>query len=340
YLRAYRFQTVDAGDGQTALELLKEHQDIQLVISDYNMPGMDGFTLLEKIRQTHSRAQLPFIGVSGANAPYLSARFIKLGANDFLAKPFSKEELYCRVLNSIEMLEYIAELHKLDETKNRFLGMAAHDLRNPINSISGFSGLLLETLEDKIDPQSLQFLKHINQSSDEMLSIVNDLLDINTIQAGRLEIKRERHNIAAILQDRVSLFDTMASRKQIELVFSSEFDDDVLVDRVRICQVLDNLISNAIKFTPSGGTVNVMLADNKQEVRIGVRDSGPGISSDDQKRLFVPYSRAAARPTGGEQSTGLGLAITKRIVEAHGGQVGIDSSLGKGAEFWVLLPKN
>lgn len=339
-LEAYRFQTIDAKDGEVAFQLLEEHPDIRLVISDYNMPGLDGFQLLEKIRQKWTRAELPFIGVSGNDAPFLSARFLKLGANDFLAKPFTREELYSRVLNNIEMLEFIQELKKLDEQKNRFLGMAAHDLRNPINGISGFSELLLELSADKLDAQEREFLGLIHQSSGEMLSIVNDLLDLNAIQTGNLEIRRKRDNLGDVINGRLKLFDTMAQQKGITLVFNRNTSEDILLDRIRISQVLDNLISNAVKFSPADSSIEIALDESGDSAVVSVRDSGPGISSDDLDKLFIPFSKASARPTGGEASTGLGLAITKRIVEAHGGRVTVESTLGEGSCFAFEIPRH
>ena len=339
-LHAYRFKVIDAKDGATAFQLIEEHTDIKLVISDYAMPNMDGFQLLEKIRQKRSRAALPFIGVSGTDTPFLSARFLKLGANDFLAKPFSREELYSRVVNNLEMLEYVERLKTLDQQKNSFLGMAAHDLRNPINSISGFSELLLDMSANKLDDQEREFLQLINQSSEDMLTIVNDLLDMNAIQSGKLEIKRTRNDLSLILRERLRLFDTMAQQKNITLTFVSDLEEKILVDRPRIHQVFDNLISNAIKFSPSGSSVAVALDNGDAECTVSIRDAGPGISDEDQEKLFKPFSKATARPTGGESSTGLGLAITKRIVEAHGGRVAIESSLGSGSVFVVEIPKN
>jgi two-component system sensor histidine kinase/response regulator len=341
YLQAYRFRTIDTKDAKTALELLEEHSDIHLVLSDYNMAGMDGYQLLEQIRRNKSRTELPFIGISGAGSPFLSARFIKLGANDFISKPVSREELYCRVINSIEMLEHIEELRELNSTKNRFLGMAAHDLRNPINGISGFSELLLETEAHELDDQAKQFLQLIHQSSEEMLTIVNDLLDINAIESGKLDIQRQREDLNAIVQGRLQLFDMMARQKNIRLSFFSEVDHDVLLDRSRIYQVLDNFISNAIKFSFQEGSVEVKLIRAADTIQVEIHDSGPGLSEDDQQKLFKPFSRAAARPTAGEKSSGLGLAITKRIVEAHGGEVGAKNrtDVERGAVFWFSLPE-
>ncbi|MFW6364073.1 MAG: hybrid sensor histidine kinase/response regulator, partial [Spirochaeta sp.] len=339
-LQAYRFQTIDARDGDTAYQLLQEYPDTRLVISDYNMPGMDGFQLLEKIRQKRSRTDLPFIGISGSDTPFLSARFLKLGANDFVAKPFTREELYSRVLNSVEMVEQVEELRRMNEQKNRFLGMAAHDLRNPINSISGFSGLLREITAPKLDEQEQEFLELIQQSANHMLSIVNDLLDMNAIQSGKLEIKRVRTNLRDVIAGRIRLFDTMAQQKGINLQFGHADGEEILFDPLRICQVLDNLISNAIKFSPADSEIHVDYTEHKEMCVITVRDQGPGIGPEDQEKLFQPFTKGSARPTGGEASTGLGLAITKRIIEAHGGSVSIQSELGEGSCFTVEIPRN
>jgi signal transduction histidine kinase len=339
-LRGYRFQVLDAPNGQVALELLSEHSDVKLVITDYAMPVMDGFVLTEKIRQKYTKNELALIGISGSKGTALSARFLKLGANDFLAKPFSNEEFYCRVIQNIETIEYIQKLKELNELKNKFLGIAAHDLRNPINAIYGFSELILDGLAGPLNEEQKEYLGIINKASEDMLNLVNDLLDVSVIESGKLEIKRRRASLYQLVRDQLKVHKLHAEQKNITIVPNLEQVPDALFDPERMTQVINNLLSNAIKFSPSGEVVIVSLTQEDSAIVFKVKDNGPGISPEDQEKLFGEFQRLSAKPTAGEKSTGLGLAIVKKIVEAHGGQIGVSSSPGQGAEFYVRLPIN
>jgi signal transduction histidine kinase len=339
-LQNYKFQTIDAPDGQVALELLNEHKDIKLVITDYEMPVMDGFTFVKKLRQIYSKEELSIIGISGIEKPSLSAKFLKLGANDFLAKPFAEEEFYCRVIQNLETLEAIQQLKELNALKNKFLGIAAHDLRNPINAISGFSELLLLGMAGDITDEQKEYLSIIKKAADDMLPLVNDLLDASVIESGRLEIKRKRVSMKQLVENQVRLHELYAEQKKINILKQLEDVPEILVDPDRIAQVVSNLLSNAIKFSPHGKEIVVSLLQEDDSVLLKVKDNGPGITDEDKKKLFGEFQRLSATPTGGEKSTGLGLAIVKKIVDVHGGTITVNSVPGEGAEFVVSLPVN
>ncbi len=227
-------------------------------------------------------------------------------------------------------------LERLNEEKNTLLGIAAHDLRNPIASIKGHAALLLEA---ELDPeQRRRALEAIGRVSEHMLSLVNDLLDVSVIESGRLELRRERCDLSALLERRVEFFRLLGERKAIRVVARLAPALELAVDPTRFEQVVDNLISNAVKYSPHGSTVEVELSPGERGAQLVVRDHGPGLSEEDQRRLFGTFQRLSAKPTGGERSTGLGLAITQRVVAAHGGTIAVASTPGEGATFTVLLP--
>ena len=339
-LRNYKFQPIDVPNGEIALQLLREHKDIKLMITDYEMPVMDGFTLVEKVRQIYSKEELPIIGISGNEKPSLSAKFLKLGANDFLAKPFGEEEFYCRVVQNMETFESIQKLRELNNLKNNFLGMAAHDLRNPINAISGFSELLLLGVAGNINDEQKEYLSIIKKASDDMLALVNDLLDVSVIESGRLEIKRKRGSMKQLIENQLRLHELYAEQKKITFIKNLEEVPDILFDPDRMAQVVSNLLGNAIKFSPQGKEIVVSLLRKDDSILLKVKDNGPGMTEEDKKKLFLEFQRLSASPTGGEKSTGLGLAIVKKIVEVHGGGIIVNSVSGQGAEFVVCLPMN
>ncbi len=229
------------------------------------------------------------------------------------------------------------KLVELNELKNKFLGMAAHDLRNPLASIGGFCEILLED-ENSLTEDQKEMLTIIHSASENMLSLVNDLLDVSIIESGKLKLERERGSLKKVLEDRIRLNKIVAQKKNIQLHSSITGITDILFDKNRTAQVIDNLISNAIKFSPLDSNIYIYLEKVGKMAKISVKDEGPGISPEDQSKLFGDFQKLSARPTGGEKSTGLGLAIVKKIVEAHQGTVEVQSQLGSGSTFSFTIP--
>ena len=227
-------------------------------------------------------------------------------------------------------------LKELNELKDQHLGIAAHDLRNPLSSIRGMSQMLVEMELDKNTRAS--FLQSIYSVSDQMLTLVDNLLDVAVIESGRFDLKITEENISKLVGERIELMAKNAERKEIRLITDLQEVTDSLFDAGRMRQVVDNLLSNAIKFSPSGSVVNVTCGQAGRILDITVTDQGPGIPSEDLDRLFDTFEKLSAQPTGGEKSTGLGLSIVKSIVDAHGGEIEVDSEVGKGATFKIHLP--
>ena len=241
-------------------------------------------------------------------------------------------------LRQAEIEAQNAELRRLDDLKNRFLGMAAHDLRNPIGAIKMMASVLRDE-SYPISPEERQtFLDDIIAQTDHMLALLHDLLDVSQLEAGRLELRREAVPIHEFITTTVARHAQLAAPKGTRIVLENVPSGEIFADPRRLRQVMDNLISNAVKFSPPGSTVRVMVEREEVGWRLSVADQGPGITPEDRRKLFQDFARLSARPTGGEQSIGLGLAITRRVVEAHGGQLGVDSEPGQGATFWVWLP--
>ena len=227
-------------------------------------------------------------------------------------------------------------LTELNELKDQHLGIAAHDLRNPLSSIRGMSQMLVEMELDENTQTS--FLQSIYRVSDQMLTLVDNLLDVAVIESGRFDLKITEENISSLVGERIELMAKNAERKEIRLIADLQKVTDSLFDADRMRQVVDNLLSNAIKFSPSGSVVNVACGQAGRILDITVTDQGPGIPSEDLDRLFDTFEKLSAQPTGGEKSTGLGLSIVKSIVDAHGGEIEVDSEVGRGTTFIVHLP--
>jgi signal transduction histidine kinase len=238
-----------------------------------------------------------------------------------------------------ELARKNAELTRLNVQKDRFLGMAAHDLRNPLHAIMSYSEFLLEEADDVLSAEHLEFLRIIRDSSDFMLALVNDLLSVSTIAAGQLRLDLRSVDVLALLRRNVKLNGILAQKKGISLTLQHPGAlPSMVLDPSKIEQVLHNLISNALKFAPSGSSVEVRATAQAGELRFSVADNGPGIPQEEQARLFELYGRTSVQAADGTRSTGLGLAITKNIVTQHRGRIWVDSAPGQGTTVHVALP--
>lgn len=232
------------------------------------------------------------------------------------------------------------KLTELNQLKNKFLGIAAHDLRNPLSAIRGFSEILISEATGPLNDQQKEFLKIINTSSNGMLKLLNDLLDISAIESGKLDLKIKPGSVKELLEDRLQLNRVVAQSKDITLQSSLEDIQEGLFDYGRMAQVVDNLISNAIKFSPIGSNVYIELSQDGNRALVTVRDEGPGFAVGDEGRLFGEFQKLSAKPTAGEKSTGLGLSIVKKIVESHKGMITASNAPEKGAIFSFTIPLN
>lgn len=240
-----------------------------------------------------------------------------------------------------ELIKRNIELERLNELKNQFVGLAAHDLRNPLHVIEGYSKMLLDNLFGELTPEQHKFISVIRKNSDFMLKLITDLLYISKIEAGKLQLELKETDLIALLERNVELNRFLAEQKQINILFTRESNiPPLVVDAPKIDQVLNNLIGNALKFSNPHTSVVVRASRREKEAVISIEDEGQGIPADEIDRLFIPFENLSVKSTWGEQSTGLGLAIVKRIVEGHGGRIWVQSEVGVGSTFSFSLPLN
>lgn len=231
------------------------------------------------------------------------------------------------------------ELTELNTIKNQFIGMVAHDLRNPISVINS----CLEVLEDEkylYDEEQRLFLEHIKNLSKFMFSLVNDLLTISNIEAGSISIQKSEIEMVDFLKSTIQLNRLLAEKKKITITFQSNTGIcNFWIDKNKIEQALNNLISNAVKYSFPGTKIFVSLSCIENELTIKVKDEGQGIPENEIFKLFKPFQRTSVKATNDEESTGLGLFIVKKIVEAHGGKIWCESKTGEGAIFTFTIPQ-
>jgi len=231
------------------------------------------------------------------------------------------------------------ELDELNKLKNEFLGIAAHDLRSPLSVIMGYSNFVLEETEGTLSEDHVKMLKSILTSSKFMLNLLNDLLDVSAIESGKLNLNLVKTDIIKVIEKNVELNNVIAQKKNIKILFNHPvLIPEITFDDGKIEQVLNNLISNAVKFSQPGTIVNVGIAVNGNGVVVSVTDHGQGIPETELEKLFKPFERTSVRSTAGEKSTGLGLSIVRNLILGHKGEIWVESKVGVGSTFYFSLP--
>lgn len=363
-LQAVSLNVLAAQSGERALKIA-EMKRPDLILLDVQMPMMDGYTVLTHLRNNSITADIPVIFLTARTDVDDVVRGFDLGAADYIAKPVQTSELLVRVRHHLELRhlrlqqeerqrelekeinERIlaeealrkanARLEELNQQKNEFIGIAIHDLKNPLSGIAA----LAETVKELPDIERIEveeYMTKIIAASKRMFDLIKSFLDINAIEQGGLRITLTPANVSLVTQMTTHNYFLKAQSKAITLFMDTGNELFGLVDESILVQVLDNLVSNAVKFSPSNRNIYVRVKENSDMVRIEVQDEGPGISDDDQKKLFGKFARLSARPTAGESSTGLGLSIVKTMVEAMNGKIWCESKEGFGAAFIMEFP--
>ena len=340
FLRNNGYTLTEAHSGEEALEAYEKYQP-DLVLLDVVLPGIDGYETCQRLQKTYGRACAPIIFITGRSQPEDIVRGFTVGGVDYLTKPLKAKEVEARIRTQLENRALIEQLGRTNAAKNRLLGMAAHDLRNPLASIRGLAEFLRDGAVGPLTPDQLELVQTIRDASHSMLDLVNDLLDVATIEAGELNIRLQPENLPELVAKSIALTAIEAAKKNTRIAFMPPPQPIRLpADGAKIKQVIDNLLSNAVKYSPRGSVVTVIITLDAQRTAasLSVRDQGPGIPANEHNKLFKDFSRLSVKPTGGEKSTGLGLAICRKIVEAHQGTITAENLPERGCEFRVTLP--
>ncbi len=238
------------------------------------------------------------------------------------------------------MAETNVALYEANRLKSEFLANVSHELRTPLTSIIGFAELLRESPDSKPDPRTARYLEHILISGRILLEIINDLLDLAKIEAGKIDLRLESIRVEEICSTMIDFMRPQADQGKLRLTLDVEDGLPIMItDRGKVRQILFNLLSNAVKYTPEGGAVTLRAArDGSDTVRLSVVDTGPGINEEDQPIIFEKFRQADQSATREHAGTGLGLAIAKELTRLLGGEIGVESRPGEGSTFWVRLP--
>ena len=344
FLKRDGFEVYEAKSGEEALWLINE-VDPELILMDVTMDGMDGMETCRRIKEDAANINLPIIFLSAMGDREEIVRGFKSGAIDYIVKPFHPAESLTRIRTHLNVKKlaqlrekHILELKHLNQTKDRILRVASHDLRNPVAAIAGLAEFLKEDTEN-LNPSQMEIVDAIEEAGKSVVTLLNELLDLSAFDSGQVNLKKESINLCELIRNLVPLFRGEAERKNIRLEYTCGSDlPKISCDRQQIRRVADNLLSNALKFTPHGGTVAVHVKGSGNDVVMEVRDTGPGIPTHEASALFKEFGTTSNLPTGGEKSTGLGLSICHRILSAHKGSIHYENLPEGGTCFSVTLP--
>ena len=230
------------------------------------------------------------------------------------------------------------DVERANRLKSEFLASMSHELRTPLHTIIGFSELLTEQLEGSLNEKQKRFINHILQDSRHLLELINEILDLSKIEAGRLELQKEEMDFSGCLREVIAGIQQQAAAKSIRVDIRNEFNGTLYADRMRIKEILYNLLSNALKFTADGGNVWVEAAVQGHELQVVVGDTGIGVHPEEHNSIFEKFYQVGSTTEGTREGTGLGLPITRKLVELHGGHIWLESSPGEGSRFSFTLP--
>jgi len=339
-------EIITAISGNEALKIALHH-DFALIILDVQMPEMDGYELAQLLRGKKETQKVPIMFISAAyTTEYSVFKGYETGAVDFLTKPVDPKIIMNKVKTFValdqqkkELEETNIRLMEASQMKSQFLSNMSHELRTPLNSIIGYTGILLQEIPGELNDEQKRELKMVSESGHDLLTLINDILDLSKIEAGKIKIVPAQFEVRPLVQMVEKMVLPLVEKKGLtsHTLISKDVPKGVYSDRSRIKQVLINLLSNAIKFTESG-EIRLEVKAKQSEIEFSVTDTGIGIKPEHLQDIFDEFKQIEdplkVKPGG----TGLGLAISKKMVELMGGRIRVQSEYGKGSCFQFTVP--
>jgi two-component system, sensor histidine kinase and response regulator len=336
-----------ASDGESALRRVREDPP-DVILLDVMMPGMDGFTACSRLKENPATAAIPVLMITSLRDREDRLRGIAAGANDFLSKPADMQDVIMRVRNAVytrllhdRVLEDLNRLRELEQMRDTLSHMIVHDIRSSLTAVVWALRMLMrEDAERPLTPeQRSRCLASAMSSTGEVLEMAGSVLDVNRLEEGRMPLAIAPHPVRPLIDEAVDSLGVMLRGNPL-VIDTGDPSPVVQCDRDIVRRVLLNLLYNAVKYSPSDGTITIEAAAGDECVRVSVTDRGSGIPHEVQDGVFGKYVQVDGdgRRVDGMHSSGLGLTFCKLAVEAHGGTIGVESELGSGSTFWFTLP--
>ncbi len=360
HLEDVGYATAWAGDGEIALTMLSD-DSYALALVDIRMPRMGGFELLQRISEGGC-CDTSLIMMTAHGSEDLAVQCMKMGAVDYFTKPFDLDDMLQRVDRALLNRRTLLEKRRLEQEKDDFFYMLSHDLKNPIAAVIGSIDITREGRLGPVNREQEEYLQSAIDSCNDVVTMIDNLLDLQRFEVGRMPLRLRRQQIAETAEYAVSRLKRSAEHEGISLICVTENElPDVVIDTAVMKRVFSNLISNAIKFTPEGGSITLscgaitagvlselqlpgsvglpsILSKSHGVIRCSVRDTGDGIPADEIGRIFERYTQSRATRDREQGGAGLGLAFCRMAIESFGGIIWAESIEGAGSEFIILLP--
>ncbi|MFA6561990.1 MAG: hybrid sensor histidine kinase/response regulator [Verrucomicrobiia bacterium] len=344
--RGYKARPVPSGE--MALRAAKSDPP-DLILLDINMPEINGYEVCKRLKADPQLASIPVIFISALNETMDKVKAFGLGGVDYVTKPFQFEEVHARVETHLKLRQLQKELEcqnrqlkenyerlrELETLRDNLVHLVVHDLRSPLAMMAGYVDLIKVKVAAKLNASEVGYIDILGKHTAKLLDMVTTLLDVSRMEAGEMPLNRQACDVAAIAKDVVDTFSILKGQRCLSIesqsgALSVHADKDVLQ------RIIANLIGNAVKFTPDGGRITVTISRKDSMARVAVTDTGPGIPAEHHKKVFEKFGQVDKEAR--RHSTGLGLTFCKLAVETHGGQIGLESEVGKGSTFWFTLP--
>lgn len=334
-------------NGELALEATRASPP-DLILLDINLPKMNGYEVCKHLKADETTRDIPIIFISALNDVEAIVKAFEVGGVDYITKPFKLREVLARVSTHLMLVRQRKQLEDrymrdmkhfeaLSKMKEQFVTSATHDLKNPLSLIMGYVALLENMTVEEFEQYGAEYVDGISSGAKRIQSLIADMLDLAQLQTGA-SLQFTPTNILAFLKNALRGADINAMQKSIALIYTPpDRSVDILIDPNQMLRVVDNLVMNAIKYTPDGGRVDVFCDIYDDAVAIRVRDTGFGIPKKDLPHIFDAFYRVRGEQQSKISGTGLGLAIVRTIVEQHGGTIEVESELGHGSTFSVFL---
>lgn len=339
--RGYRVRPVPSGD----LALNAAWSDPpELVLLDISMPDMDGLEVCRRLKADRRSADIPVIFLSAHTDTAEKLEAFQTGGVDYVTKPFQIEEVHARVATHIELCrqrrhlkESYERLRELESLRDGLVHMVVHDLLSPLTGIDALLDLLRRTEADRLSEDGRTAVEECRGAIDRMKSMVGSVLDVSKLEAGAMKLSPRPCDLAEICQALLRAMQGLVGERRI--VLDAGGAPPVTADPDLITRVIQNLLGNALKFTPRRGEIRITIRDEGEVLRLSLADDGPGVAPEFHQKIFEKFGQVEAHAGGQRKSTGLGLTFCKLTVEAHGGRIGVESDGEHGSTFWFTLPR-
>jgi len=339
--RGYKIRV--ALSGERALQAAHNHPP-SLILLDVNMPEMNGYEVCGQLKADAELRDIPVIFISAMHETMDKVKAFGVGGVDYITKPFQVEEVEARVRTHLELHRQrhelrrsYARLRELENLRDTLVHMIIHDLRNPLSVIHGNLGVVLESEALALAPKNRKFLETALAVSSSLAEMISSILDVNRMEAGAMKLNLGRCDLVAVAARVLAGAEAIRGRRNLAMEASGG-PVEVVADADILFRVIQNLVDNALKFTPADGWIRLAITPDGDHVHVAVKDNGPGIPEAYQRMIFDKFGQVAGFEHQQKYATGLGLTFCKMAVEAHGGRIGVESREGLGSSFWFDLP--